>query len=53
MSPSRQDLVSDVLDLLTDLIIEHCTPEYTRSDNGPEFFAKHLVYWLDESNVNA
>lgn len=37
----------------TKLITEHGTPEHIRSDNGPEFVAKHLVYWLDALNVKA
>jgi len=48
---ARRIRASDVLDLLTDLFAEHGTTEHIRSDNGPEFIAKHLVYWLDELNV--
>ena len=50
---ARRIRASDVLDLLTDLFVEHGTPEHIRSDNGPEFIAKHLLYWLDELNVKA
>ncbi|GMV23842.1 MAG: transposase [Chlorobi bacterium] len=37
--------------MLTELFVQHGTPKHIRSDNGPEFVAKHLVYWLDELNV--
>ena len=33
---------SDVLETLTDVIIGRGTPDYIRSDNGPEFIAQAL-----------
>jgi hypothetical protein len=30
------------MDVLSQLFIEHGTPQYIRSDNGPEFIAKQL-----------
>jgi transposase InsO family protein len=29
----------DVIDVLSDLMLEHGIPQYIRSDNGPEFVA--------------
>jgi transposase InsO family protein len=50
---ARRIRASDLLHILTDLFTEHGTPEHIRSDNGPEFVAKHPVYWLDRLGVNA
>jgi putative transposase len=36
----------DVLDLLRDLFVRRGTPEYIRSDNGPEFTSKAVREWL-------
>lgn len=36
----------NVIDVLSQLFIEYGTPQYIRSDNGPEFIAKRLRYWL-------
>ena len=36
----------DVLNRLYSLFIERGTPEYIRSDNGPEFTAKAVRKWL-------
>ena len=36
----------NVLDVLTDLFIIRGSPEYIRSDNGPEFVAKSLRNWI-------
>jgi transposase InsO family protein len=41
----------DVLNCLTDLFIVHGTPEYIRSDNGPEFTAKVVQGWLKAIGV--
>lgn len=41
----------DVLETLGDLFLIHGTPEYIRSDNGPEFIAKVLREWLQRLNV--
>jgi len=35
----------DVLHCLTDLFVEHGSPEHVRSDNGPEFVAKNVRGW--------
>lgn len=40
-----------VLDCLTQLFIEHGTPQYIRSDNGPEFTAKIVREWLKRVEV--
>ena len=37
---------TDVLDALTDLFILRGPPEYTRSDNGPEFIARKVRDWI-------
>lgn len=37
---------TDVLDTLTDLFILRGTPEYIRSDNGPEFIAHKVRDWI-------
>ncbi|WBU61097.1 IS3 family transposase [Paracoccus albus] len=37
---------TDVLDALTDLFILRGTPEYIRSDNGPEFIAQKVREWI-------
>jgi len=50
---ARRIRASDVLDILADRFTEHGIPEHIRSDNGPEFIAKHLVYWLNELDVKA
>lgn len=36
----------DVLETLYPLLLKHGTPEYIRSDNGPEFAAEALQDWL-------
>jgi transposase InsO family protein len=36
---------------LTDLFIEHGPPQHIRSDNGPEFAAKAVRYWLGRVGV--
>ena len=41
----------DVLDLLTELFVERSTPEYLRSDNGPEMTAKAVRSWLARVGV--
>lgn len=41
----------DVLDLLTELFVERGTPEYLRSDNGPERTAIAVRDWLDRVGV--
>ena len=41
----------DVLETLADLFLEHGTPTYIRSDNGPEFTAKAVREWLARVGV--
>jgi len=41
----------DVLRTLARLFVWHGTPEYIRSDNGPEFTAKVVRRWLDRLKV--
>jgi len=41
----------DVIDLLFHLFIFRATPEYIRSDNGPEFTAKAIRKWLANLGV--
>ncbi len=36
----------DVLEALYPLLLRHGTPEYIRSDNGPEFAAEAMQVWL-------
>lgn len=42
----------DVLARLAELFILKGTPDYIRSDNGPEFIAKELRDWLLRVDVN-
>jgi len=42
----------DVLEQLYDLFISRGTPEYIRSDNGPEFTAKAVRQWLAKIGVS-
>ena len=37
---------TDVVDALTDLFIMRGTPEFIRSDNGPEFIAEKVRGWI-------
>lgn len=41
----------DVMDVLTDLFIEHGLPDHIRSDNGSEFTAKSIKGWLKRLKV--
>ena len=42
----------DVLERLSDLFIHRGTPDFIRSDNGPEFAAKRVRTWLEKVGVN-
>ena len=42
----------NVMDVLSQLFIEHGTPQCIRSDNGPEFIAKRLRWWLKRHKIN-
>jgi len=48
----RRITSQDVLDQLFSLFIFRGMPEYTRSDNGPEFTAKAARRWLNELGVH-
>jgi putative transposase len=48
---ARRITANDVLFVLSQLFIKHGVPEHLRSDNGPEFVAKHLRTWLADLNV--
>jgi len=41
-----------VLETVDELMTERGIPRYTRSDNGPEFIAKHLTTWLRDKGVH-
>jgi len=41
----------DVLRILARLFIEHGTPDFIRSDNGPEFTAKAVRSWLERLGI--
>ena len=49
--PRRKWRHTDIIDILSDLIIMRGTPEYIRSDNGSEFTAKKLMKWLADIGV--
>jgi transposase InsO family protein len=42
---------SEVLEQLAELFVRHGTPEYIRSDNGPEFTAHAVRRWLGRVGV--
>jgi len=46
ISVDRKLNSTDVLDALTDLFILRGPPECIRSDNGPEFIAQKVRYWI-------
>ncbi len=43
----------DVLDTLAELFAIRGVPKHIRSDNGPEFVAKAIGRWLEQSDVEA
>jgi len=47
----RRMTSDDVLDRLSELFVSRGTPEYLRSDNGPEFTAKAVREWLARVGV--
>ena len=47
----RRMCSEDVLDVLTELFVERGTPQYLRSDNGPEMTANAVRDWLDRVGV--
>jgi putative transposase len=51
MYVSRRISSQDVLDQLYELFMTRGTPEYIRSDNGPEFTAQAVRTWLEVLKV--
>ncbi len=49
--PRRSWRSKDVTETLADIILLRGTPEYLRSDNGPEFIAKALRRWLRDIGI--
>jgi len=49
--PRRSWRNNDVIEALAALMLLHGTPEYLRSDNGPEFTAKKVRSWLSRIGV--
>lgn len=47
----RKITASDVIDTLADIFIQRGSPEFIRSDNGPEFVAELLRQWLKDLGV--
>jgi len=48
---SRKLKSQQVIEQLADLFITRGTPDYIRSDNGPEFTAKAVIEWLASLDV--
>ena len=42
---------TDIIEILSEIMIQRGTPEYIRSDNGSEFTAKKLMSWLADVGV--
>lgn len=51
MRADRRITSQDVLEELFNLFLERGTPQYLRSDNGPEFTAKAVRQWLSKVAV--
>ena len=49
--PRRSWKGNDVSEVLAGLMLLNGTPEYLRSDNGPEFTAKKIREWLQKAGV--
>jgi transposase InsO family protein len=49
--PRRSWKGNDVIEVLAGLMLLNGTPEYLRSDNGPEFTAKKIRQWLSNIGV--
>ncbi len=47
----RKIKANDVIDTLSDIFIAYGTPQFIRSDNGPEFVAELLRRWLHHLGV--
>ena len=44
--------LNEVIDALTDLFILRSVPAYIRSNNGPEFIAETVRYWIKALGAN-
>jgi transposase InsO family protein len=51
LKAGRKATSEDVIHTLTNLFIRRGVPAYLRSDNGPEFTAKTVRYWLERLRV--
>ena len=49
--PDRKITAHDVIEQLAELFVERGVPDFIRSDNGPEFTAKHVRSWLNRLGV--
>jgi len=47
----RKITANDVIDTLADVFIRRGTPQFIRSDNGPEFVAQLIRQWLQDLGV--
>lgn len=47
----RKITASEVIDTLADIFIRRGTPQFIRSDNGPEFVAQLIRQWLKDLDV--
>jgi len=47
----RKITANDVIDTLADIFIRRGTPQFIRSDNGPEFVAEIIRQWLKDLGV--
>ncbi|MBF0511802.1 MAG: IS3 family transposase, partial [Candidatus Omnitrophica bacterium] len=43
---------TNVIEVLSRLFVERGTPQYLRSDNGPEFIARRVRFWLKRQGVD-
>jgi putative transposase len=41
-----------VIEVLSQLVSVHGSPQYLRSDNGPEFVSRAVLKWLTEANID-
>ncbi len=49
---SRKLNSRNIMDVLSQLFLTHGTPQYIRSDNGPEFIARRLRWWLKRHKID-
>ena len=53
LRPRSSYRAENVIEVLEDLIAEHGTPKYIRSDNGPEFIAYKIRDWLKSNDIKS